>query len=359
MNVKYNLPLAFLLLIKFSAFSQSFFGPFDQTHENFKPLYQPYLAEGEKPLKFWYHYMVSYSEKEERYILRLFHPDKQLLLSETRYKDKKLEIKDGKSIKIVYRNYDYNIVDFIDNKEDGKWVKIDSSGKVRSIYYYVKGKIEGSSRDFFANGEIEKKGYYLNGKMNGKWQTYHPNGKIKEEELFVEGLSEGENKYYDSTGKLEEIWFYEKDKLIKRVKANQQVMPSDSTNGLNIEGKGQSEIYSVVDKSPCFIGTNQAKKKNSPTGKDCSPADMYRFLGENIKYPELAQKLNVSGKVFVKFVIEKDGSVGEVEILTGLCQSLEEETIRVLKLMPKWSPEYQDDKAVRVYYTLPIVFKLD
>ncbi len=359
MNIKSNSLLVFIFLIKYSAYSQSFFGPFDQTHENFKSLYQPYLAEGEKPLKFWYHYMVSYSEKEERYILRLFHPEKQLLLSETRFKDKKLEIKDGKSLKIVYRNYNYNIGDFIDDKEDGKWVKIDTSGKVRSIYYYVKGKIEGLSRDFFANGEIEKKGYYLNGKMNGKWQTYHRNGKIKEEELFVEGLSEGENKYYDSTGTLEETWFYEKDKLIKRVKSNPTKLATDSANGSISNEIKKSEIYTVVEKSPCFIGLYQSKKKNSPTDKDCSPADMYRFLGENIKYPEQAQKLNVGGKIFTKFVVEKDGSVGEVEILTGLCQSLEEESIRVIKLMPKWSPGYQDDKAVRVYYTLPIVFKLD
>jgi antitoxin component YwqK of YwqJK toxin-antitoxin module len=359
MKTKSNLLIACLFWINYSANSQSFFGPFDQTHDNFKPLYQPFLEDGEKPLKFWYHYMVSYSEKEERYILRLFHPEKQLLLSETRYQDKKLEIKDGKSLRVVYSNRSYSVGNFVANNEEGKWVKIDSSGKVRSLYYYAKGKLEGPSKDFFTTGEIEKKGYYLSGKKVGKWQTYHANGKIKEEEIFVEGLSEGENKYYDSTGTLEETWFYEKDKLIKRVKSNQKKLVSDSENGSISNEIAKSEIYTTVDYSPCFIGTSQRKKKNSIDDEDCSTADMYRFLGENIKYPDLAQKLNVSGKVFTKFVIEKDGSVGEVEILTGLCQSLEEESIRVLKMMPKWKPGIQDGKPVRVYYNMPIVYKLD
>jgi hypothetical protein len=358
-KIKFHLLIVCLFLFKYSVYCQLFFGPFDQTHENFKPLYQSYLTEGEIPLNFWYHYLISYSKKEERYILRLFHPEKQLLLSETRFRDKKLEIKDGKSLSIVYRSQDLNIGNFVDNLEDGKWIKIDTSGKVRSLYYYIKGKLEGQSKDFFKNGAIEKKGHYMNGKKVGNWQTYYANGKIKEEEMFIDGLSDGENKYYDSTGKLEETWFYVKDKLIKRVKANTikpDTVSGNSSNYIEIE---KSEIYTTVDHSPCFIGTSQRKKKNSLDDEDCSKSDMYRFLGENIKYPDLAQKLNVSGKVFTKFVIEKDGSVGEVEILTGLCQSLEEESIRVIKMMPKWKPGYQDGRPVRVYYTMPIAYKLD
>jgi periplasmic protein TonB len=86
---------------------------------------------------------------------------------------------------------------------------------------------------------------------------------------------------------------------------------------------------------------------------------MYRFIGEHLRYPADAQRLDVSGKIFLKFVIEKDGSVGEVIPLTGLCNSLEEEAISVIKSMPNWEPGIINGKPVRVYYTMPFVYKLE
>ncbi len=113
-----------------------------------------------------------------------------------------------------------------------------------------------------------------------------------------------------------------------------------------IKSKGESKeaIFTAVEQNPEFPGGMSA---------------MYRFLGNNIKYPSEAQKNKVQGRVFVRFIVEKDGSIGRVEVLKGIGFGCDEEAIRVVKSMPKWIPGRQNGKPVRVYYNMPIVFKLE
>lgn len=85
---------------------------------------------------------------------------------------------------------------------------------------------------------------------------------------------------------------------------------------------------------------------------------MMSFIGENVKYPEDAMEKNISGKVFVSFVVEKDGSVSEAKVVKSVCASLDNEALRVVNAMPKWTPGKMDGKNVRVKYTLPFTFKL-
>lgn len=79
---------------------------------------------------------------------------------------------------------------------------------------------------------------------------------------------------------------------------------------------------------------------------------------EQVKYPMIAQENNIQGKVFVQFVIEKDGSVSDVKVARSVDPSLDKEAIRVVKAMPKWKPGKQRGKPVRVSYTVPINFQL-
>ena len=303
--------------------------------------------------------MVSFSESENKFILRLFQPELQLLLSETRFSDKKLTKMEGRSLKLIFPSLDYMIGDYIDNKEEGKWVLVDSLGRTRALHYYVKGLKEGPGRYFFPNGKIEKQEYYLNGKNNGKWRRYFENGKIEEEKIYSDGFQEGETKFFDSTGVLLKTEIYEKDKLVKTIIEKPQIKPADLEHGNSIEGSREPEIYTTAERNPCFLATGRSSKKDINDDAECLLTDMYRFLGENINYPKIAQQLNVSGKVFVQFVIEKDGSIGEVKLKSRLCQSLEDESIRVIKSMPKWRPGYRNGKPVRVYYNMPIIYRLD
>ena len=83
-----------------------------------------------------------------------------------------------------------------------------------------------------------------------------------------------------------------------------------------------------------------------------------KFLMKNAKYPTISQENGVQGKVSVKFVIEKDGSVADPVVVRGVDPYLDKEALRVVKTMPKWKPGKQRGKPVRVSYTVPVIFKL-
>ncbi len=110
---------------------------------------------------------------------------------------------------------------------------------------------------------------------------------------------------------------------------------------LNPEDK---EVFTVVEEMPKY-----------PGGMDA----MISYLVNNIKYPEDAKKNKITGRVFVSFVVEKDGSIEHVKILRGIGGGCDEEAMRVVQNMPKWIPGKQKGKAVRVAYNLPIKFALD
>ena len=104
-----------------------------------------------------------------------------------------------------------------------------------------------------------------------------------------------------------------------------------------------SEIFTVVEVMPVYDGGIE---------------ELYKFLGNNIKYPEEAKKDSIQGRVFVNFIVETDGSVTNVNVLRGIGGGCDEESIRVVSMMPKWTPGTQRGKAVRVSYNLPIKFSL-
>jgi len=110
-----------------------------------------------------------------------------------------------------------------------------------------------------------------------------------------------------------------------------------------IEQPQQAEIFTVVEEQPGYPGGEEAR---------------YKFLQDNIKYPEEAKELGIQGKVFVTFVVEVDGSVTDARVLRGIGGGCDEEAIRVVKSMPKWVPGKQRGVPVRVQFNLPIKFTL-
>jgi len=88
-------------------------------------------------------------------------------------------------------------------------------------------------------------------------------------------------------------------------------------------------------------------------------AEFYKFLGENIKYPEQAKQNKIQGNVFVSFVVEKSGAISNVKVDRGLGYGTDEEALRVLALSPNWEPGTQNNKPVRVKYNIPIKFHMN
>jgi protein TonB len=113
----------------------------------------------------------------------------------------------------------------------------------------------------------------------------------------------------------------------------------------NITDNGKKDtIFTVIEKMPQFPG---------------GPEAFARFLRNNLRFPEIAKENEISGKVFAQFVVYKTGEIRNIKIVRGLDASCNEETIRILKLMPHWTPGMQNDKPVSVYFTLPVFFLLD
>ena len=113
---------------------------------------------------------------------------------------------------------------------------------------------------------------------------------------------------------------------------------------LDVATSKKDTVYQIAEEMPVFPGGEQA---------------MMKFVAENINYPQEAKDKEIAGRVFVSFVVEKDGSVDEVKVMRGIGGGCDEEVVRVVKAMPKWKPGKQEGKPVRVNYMMPFNFKLD
>ena len=100
----------------------------------------------------------------------------------------------------------------------------------------------------------------------------------------------------------------------------------------------------IVEQKPVFPGGQKA---------------MMEFLKSNLVYPKAAQDSSIQGRVIVKFTVEKDGSITDVEVVRGVHPALDEEAVRVVSMMPKWKPGTQMGDTVRTKFTLPVLFKIN
>ena len=106
----------------------------------------------------------------------------------------------------------------------------------------------------------------------------------------------------------------------------------------------QGDVFDVVEEMPQYPGGPQA---------------LFKFLGENVHYPEEAEKAGIQGRVIATFVVEKDGSISQPTVVKSVDPLLDAEAIRVISAMPNWKPGRQNGKVVRVKYTVPLSFNLD
>ncbi|HCW08529.1 MAG TPA: energy transducer TonB [Cytophagales bacterium] len=132
------------------------------------------------------------------------------------------------------------------------------------------------------------------------------------------------------------------------------------TGAENIEGNAEvvfeEPVQEVVkddgDANKVFTFVEQSAE---PIG---GMAAFYKWLGNNLKYPPSARRMGLEGQVFVKFVIEPDGAISNVDVSRGFDGACDREAVRCISVMPKWKPGRQGGRAVRQAYTLPIRFKL-
>ena len=129
---------------------------------------------------------------------------------------------------------------------------------------------------------------------------------------------------------------------------SQEVLAADMTNNTHLSLSSKSremneQVFTVVEKMPSFPGGD---------------AELLKYIATNIKYPKESQDNGEQGRVICSFIVGRDGSVNNPEVLRGVTPLLNEEAVRVINTMPRWNPGMQCGKAVAVKYTVPITFRL-
>lgn len=123
----------------------------------------------------------------------------------------------------------------------------------------------------------------------------------------------------------------------------EEYVPPEVVEMQEEEEQREREIFYIVESMPEFPGGEEA---------------LYNYLSANLRYPTVAREAGITGKVFVAFVVEPDGSVSNIKVLRGIGGGCDEEAIRVVENMPRWVPGKQRGKPVRVHFNLPIKFTL-
>lgn len=123
-------------------------------------------------------------------------------------------------------------------------------------------------------------------------------------------------------------------------KEKEQVLEQQADEDTLANGE---QVFRVVEVMPKFPGGD---------------AELMKFIAENVKYPQESQDKGEQGRVICSFVVTKDGTLTNYKIIRGISPALDQEAVRVLQMMPRWTPGTQRGEPVAVKYTVPITFKL-
>jgi TonB family protein len=265
-------------------------------------------------------------------------------------------------IPIAIRQFDYmkfdSLIEYLDsnykvvNQDISTCYKVIRKGETSfEVSYYLKNGTltlayqcktlkpevkHGQYVEYYDKNQVELEGNYLNDKKEGVFITYHKNGKVKLKYKYKNNLLDGFSYLYflmDST-KAEET-LYNENKIVQS-----RFMNIDSFGNLLSKFEGPTDYLASM---PEYPGGDKARIK---------------FLSKNLKYPELAREKDIEGSVYVEFIVERDGSLSNIKVKRGIGGGCNEESIRVIKLMPKWIPGKQDGEEVRVSFLIPIKFIL-
>ncbi|MBS1583588.1 MAG: TonB family protein [Bacteroidetes bacterium] len=265
-----------------------------------------YAKEGpERVLRTWYHYVVSATD-QGTYLLRVFYPETGQLTLRATYSDKATLDRTGPSM---------------------EWY---DSGALKSEGGYVHNKREGTWRLFAPTSTGWEGGNYHLGLKEGTWETKGPSGERSMVRTYVHDVLHGPFVLYDSLGA--DTGYYEQGRLVMAPKRY-----------------GAWDMPAFGDCPPGgSLGELDA----------CSGRAVLGFLAGSARYPADAVRLDVTGQALIAFTVDPEGRVIDVEVLSGVCRSIEAECLRVMALFPRWTPGRKDGRAVKCRFTQPFRFKL-
>ncbi len=221
-------------------------------------------------------------------------------------------------------------------------ITIDSTG-YRFDDHYLNGKLQmtgyslskdslfknGLFRYYNEDGIMVLGGSYTKDIRTGRWSFFYPDGHLYYVYNYsYGGLLDGEAKYYFKNGKVKRSETYSMGVL---------------KHGKCFSISGQDTVWFPFNKEPEFKGGENKR---------------IEYLENNLQYPVVAQELGLHGRVIMSFVVEIDGSIGDVQLLKGIHWLLDDAALDVVRKMPNWEPGQLDGNPVRVQFNIPILFTL-
>jgi protein TonB len=219
-----------------------------------------------------------------------------------------------------------NFSSFIFAKQDGIQREWYLNGQLKSEWIMQDGKLNGYNRTWFANGQIKNDSYYKDNLQFGSDKEWHENGKLLRSAEYANNKKNGKLLTYWPNGQLRRVDVYDMGEL-------KEGQCSDSL--------GNKIPYIRYEEMPQF-----------PAG------DLSFYLAREVRYPIMAQKNAIQGRVIVQFIVDKNGTISEIKVVRSVDSSLDREAIRVVSSMPNWIPGKIEGEPVKVKYTLPINFRL-
>ena len=243
--------------------------------------------------------------------------------------------------------------------------------KCKSLTVDMQYKAQGAYVEYYRNGNLKAGATFDKGMLSGSQFVNYPNGKLyysssydtAKKELII-------NEVKDSTGTV--LAEHGKGMMVRyRNEYKQIVDQGPILNGLK-EGEWKGRVNDTVTYVCTYSqGVSVSGVSRTQSGRDIhfnkdaieptfpgGPNDFYKFLATNVRYPKEAKRNGIQGKVFLSFVIEKDGSLNDIRVVRGIGYGCDEEALKALKTAPPWAPGYQYGIAVRVQYSIPISFTL-
>jgi len=238
---------------------------------------------------------------------------------------------------------------------------------LKSQETFYRGRLEGISYFYYINRKLKEKVAFKEGRRVGTASLFHENGKPKETRVYY---PKEQNEKRPSGYRIREAW---DSTGVSTVKDYNGYLLDKMEVGKVKDGLKDS-IWTIFNEEGEKIATDkymdgtfvEGERTNGIHYKELEVGaapkkgleDYYRFLSRTLRYPANARRYGREGKVFIRFVIEVDGSLSHIEIVRGFDPECDNEALRVVKLSDKWKPGYLRGIPVRQSYTLPIAFKL-
>lgn len=263
-------------------------------------------------------------------------------------------VKNGKMISFNKEGILEASVEFVNDVRNGEYAQFFPNGQAAIVGHFENDINHGPIKTYYENGALNSEGEYDKGRPAGIWKIYtDPSGFEYMTGGYKDGLPHGEWTVYQG-GNLNRTETYEGGKLVR---TKYEAPPPEEI----VEERGQRPLKVSIGDKP---ETNEVVQSEIMEFPDVEaefiggmPA-LQKFIFENIVYPTEAIDLGEQGKVYLSFIVEKDGKLSNVTVEKGVSESLNAEAVRLLESMPNWKPGEAHGKKVRTKCMMPINFVL-